>query len=239
MIDSQKIVDFHSHILPGIDDGSRSVDESCEMLHESFRQGVTTIVATSHFYAEENSPRRFVERRAEAYEKLKPHLDDKMPEILLGAEVKYFEGISRSEDVGLLKTEGTDLLLVEMPFMKWNDRVVNDVIELSYSGARIILAHVERYFQFGAEKYLPELYRSGMYIQVNAGSFVGSRFRTKKVMNMLRDGKIHLLGSDCHNMSSRPPNILSARREISKKIGDKMLDKLDEMSYYILQESST
>ncbi len=229
------MIDFHSHILPSIDDGSKDVDESVRMLRESFRQGVTEIIATPHFYAEENSPKTFLKRRARAYEELKPHLSDDMPRVFLGAEVKYFEGISRSDDVGLLKTEGTDLLLVEMPFMKWNDRVVNDVIELSYGSATIILAHVERYFQFGAEKYLPDMVRSGMLVQVNAGSFIGGMFRTRKVMNMLKNGKVDLLGSDCHNMSTRPPNILSARKEISKKIGNNMLDKLDEKGYYILQ----
>ncbi len=230
------MIDFHSHILPGIDDGSKSVEESCRMLRESFLQGVSHIISTSHFYAEDNSPKKFLERRAEAFEKLKPSLDADMPEIILGAEVKYFEGISRADDVELLKIEGTNLILVEMPFMTWNQRVVNDVLELnSSSHTRVILAHVERYFDFGAKKYLPEFRENGVLIQVNAGSFVGGRFSTRKVMKMLRDDEIDVLGSDCHNMSSRPPNLLSARKEISKKIGDNMLDKLDEKAYYIMR----
>ncbi len=230
------MIDFHSHILPGIDDGSKSVEESCKMLRESFLQGVTHIIATPHFYAEENSPKRFLERRTRAYEKLKPSLDADMPEILLGAEVKYFEGISRADDVELLKIEGTNLILVEMPFMTWNQRVVNEVLELnSNSSTRVILAHIERYFGFGAKKFLPEIYDNNLIIQSNAGSFIGSAFSTRKVMKMLKDGRIDILGSDCHNMTSRKPNISAARKEISKKISDNMLDKLDEKAYYIMQ----
>ncbi len=226
------MIDFHSHILPEMDDGSKSVEESCKMLRESFLQGVSQIVATPHFYAEDNSPKRFLERRKESFEKLKPSLDSDMPEIFLGAEVKYFEGISRADDVGLLKTEGTDLLLIEMPFMTWNQRMVNDVVELTYQRhTKVIIAHVERYFRFGAEKFLPEFYRNDILIQANAESFIGGKFVTRKVMNMLKDGRIHLLGSDCHNMGRRPPLLGDARKEISKRIGNNMLDKLDEKAY--------
>lgn len=228
------MIDFHSHILPGMDDGSHSVDESRKMLHESFHQGVTQIVATPHFYAEDNSPKRFLERRRHSFEKLEPSLDSNMPEILLGAEVKYFEGISRADDVELLKIEGTKLILIEMPFMTWNQRIVNEVCELVSSRTKVIIAHVERYFRYGAEKYLEDFYRNGILIQANAESFIGGKFATRKVMNMLRDGKIDLLGSDCHNMSSRVPNLLEARKEISKRIGDNVLDKLDEKAYNIL-----
>ncbi|MCD8107753.1 MAG: capsular polysaccharide biosynthesis protein [Oscillospiraceae bacterium] len=226
------MIDFHSHILPGIDDGSKSVEESCQMLRTSFLQGVSQIVATPHFYAEDNSPKRFLERRRRAFEKLEPHLDSDMPEIFLGAEVKYFEGISRAEDVGLLKIEGTPLILIEMPFMTWNQRMVSEVVELaSARRTKVIIAHVERYFRFGAERFLPEFYKNGILIQANAESFVGGYFATRKVMNMLKDGRIDILGSDCHNMTSRPPLMGDARKEISKRIGDNMLDKLDEKAY--------
>ncbi len=226
------MIDFHSHILPGIDDGSKSVEESCQMLRVSFLQGVSQIVATPHFYAEDNSPKRFLERRRRSFEKLEPHLDSDMPEIFLGAEVKYFEGISRAEDVGLLKIEDTPLILIEMPFMTWNQRMVSEVVELSSARrTKVIIAHVERYFRFGAEKFLPEFYKNGILIQANAESFVGGYFATRKVMNMLKDGRIDILGSDCHNMTSRPPLMGDARKEISKRIGDNMLDKLDEKAY--------
>lgn len=229
------MVDIHSHILPEIDDGSKSVSESVSLLHESYSQGVTHIVATPHFYAEDGSPKEFLKRRDASFEKLKPYLDGDMPKILFGAEVKYFEGISRNPDVELLKTEGTDLILVEMPFMNWSDRIVSEVCEL-HSGqhTRVIIAHIERYFGFGAKKYLPELLRSGMLIQSNADSFIGSRFRTHRLMNMLYSGEIQLLGSDCHNMTSRPPRLGEASKAIVKRLGKKALDKAETLAYDIL-----
>ena len=110
------MIDFHSHILPGIDDGSQSVEMSLEMLGALKAQGAGVVCATSHFYATERSPERYLYRRQEAFEKLKPQLPEDAPEILLGAEVLYFPGISRMEALPSLCLEGTNLLLLEMPF---------------------------------------------------------------------------------------------------------------------------
>ena len=93
------MIDFHSHILPGIDDGSRNVKMSLGMIEELSRQGVDTICATSHFYVTQRTPEHFLERRQEAYELLEPVLPDNAPRILLGAEVLYFPGISRLESL--------------------------------------------------------------------------------------------------------------------------------------------
>lgn len=232
------MIDIHSHILPEMDDGAKNVEESVKLLRESFSQGVTHIAATSHFYAEDNSPREFVKRRERAYERLKPHLDENMPEIFLGAEVKYFEGISRSDDTELLKIEGTNLILVEMPFMDWNPRIVSEVCELQCQrDTQVVLAHIERYFRFGAKEYIPEMIRCGMFIQSNAESFVERSFARRGLLKMLSRGDIHVLGSDCHNMKSRPPLLLQARKEITEKIGKEVLDKVDALMYNVLSRN--
>ena len=66
------MLDFHSHFLPKMDDGSKSTEMSMEMLRSSRKQGVTTIVSTSHFYGTDESPERFLRRRQHAFEKLRP-----------------------------------------------------------------------------------------------------------------------------------------------------------------------
>lgn len=81
------MIDLHTHILPGMDDGSRDVLESLAMLEASAAQGVGLVAATPHFYAEENSPERFLSRRAEAAQRLRAALRPGLPEIRLGAEV--------------------------------------------------------------------------------------------------------------------------------------------------------
>ena len=79
------MIDLHSHILPQMDDGSRSVDESLQMLAALAAQGVTDVAATPHFYASENSPERFLARRRHAWQRLAPHLTASLPTVHLGA----------------------------------------------------------------------------------------------------------------------------------------------------------
>ncbi len=201
----QQILDFHTHILPGMDDGSRSIEESLSILREECRQGVKTAVLTPHFYAFQNSPGQFLKRREEAWNRLKPHLED-MPSLLLGAEVHYFEGICRTEDLGTLCVEGTDLLLLEMPMCRWTTRMVDDVIELNERGdLKIVLAHVERYLAMQPFKTFERLLSFGILFQSNVSFFADWKTR-HKAMSMLKRDQIHLLGSDCHSMGSRRPN---------------------------------
>ena len=87
-----RIIDFHSHILPGIDDGSKNLEQSLEMMRRSARQGVDTMVATPHFYAHHDDPERFLKRRAEAERSLREAMaaESGLPELAIGAEVYYF-----------------------------------------------------------------------------------------------------------------------------------------------------
>ena len=88
-------IDWHSHILPGIDDGSRNVEESISLLNSQMAQGVKVAIATPHFYANDESVESFVDKRSKAFELLKAEVPETSLEIRLGAEVKYYEGISR------------------------------------------------------------------------------------------------------------------------------------------------
>ena len=140
------VIDFHSHILPGVDDGSRNTEESLAMLHLAGKQGVDLMISTSHFYARHDRPEKFLRRRNDAYKRLKNAIDashreekktgdyqKKMPDIILGAEVAYFNGISKAEEIRQLTIEGTDLLLLEMPFCKWTESIMEDVEDLVYN----------------------------------------------------------------------------------------------------------
>ena len=84
------LIDFHSHIRPGIDDGARSPDESLKMLELMAAQGVSKVVSTSHFYPERESPESFLSRRAKAVGRLRTVMRDGLPDVYLGAEVAYF-----------------------------------------------------------------------------------------------------------------------------------------------------
>ena len=166
------MIDWHSHILPAMDDGSRDVEESLEMLAQLSEQGVDTVVATPHFFANDESVQRFLERRAKSYEELAERIGEGLPRIVLGAEVKYYPGISQMEHLKDLRIEGTKLILLEMPFSKWTEYTVRELVTLATSGdSRIILAHMERYLPFQSARVWERLYAGGLIMQVNASFF--------------------------------------------------------------------
>lgn len=213
------MLDFHSHILPCIDDGSQSIAESLQLLGALKKQGVHKVIATPHFYAHRESPRQFLQRRKESKSLLEEADLQGFPNIVLGAEVLYFDGISRSEELSTLKIEGTDLLLIEMPFSAWGKNCINEVLSINdREDSTIVLAHVERYLSLQTKDIFAELVKQGVKMQVNAEFLL--KWNTKRrALNMIRNGMVHFLGSDCHNMTKRPPHIGEAMGYIQKKLG--------------------
>lgn len=220
------ITDFHSHILPGIDDGSRSVEESLGMLRMEARQGVRRIVATPHFYPQQNSPAEFLERRAESARVLQEALaqEPPLPQIHLGAEVYFFQGISDCEQLRELTIEKNSYILIEMPMPPWSDRMYRELQDIHYKqGLNPIVAHVDRYIRpFKTYDIPSRLAELPVLVQANA-SFFRDRFTRSMAMRMLRQGQIHLLGSDCHNLTTRVPNLDQAVQLIEKQLGKEAL----------------
>jgi len=228
------MIDFHSHILPGIDDGSKSVEQSLEMLRALGAQGIKVVVATPHFYANDESVSLFLERRSAAYEKLREAMDDTMPTVLLGAEVRFYPGIENLADIDKLCIEGTDVLLLEMPFLKWSDFIVREVIKVStFRNLTLVLAHIDRYLSFQDKGTWKRLLESDVLMQANAGSF-GRMFTGAKMMKMLRLGAVQLIGTDCHNMDDRAPNMDTASEKIIKKLGEDFMVKFTEQGHKLL-----
>lgn len=224
------MTDFHTHILPAVDDGSKSVEASLEMLRMERQQGIDRVVLTPHFYANHDSPERFLHRRDRAIARLRDALQDSPAdvELRLGAEVYYFDGMSDCEHLRELAIEGTDLLLVEMPFEKWTARMYRELDGISSkSGLTPVIAHIDRYISRSDYKEIFErLSEFPVYIQANADFFTG--FFTKKLaLRLLSEKKIHFLGSDCHNTDRRPPNYSSALSIIEKNLGEIALKHLN------------
>ena len=232
------MIDWHSHVLPQMDDGSKSVEESLTMLKMQSEQGVDTVIATPHFYANDESVESFLQRRREAYEKIEPSLSEELPRVLLGAEVAYYSGISRMEDLSKLCIEGTKLLLLEMPFSKWTDYVIKEVRELALQRrVVIILAHIERYLGFQSVSVFEKLLECGVIMQVNASFFC--RFSTKRnAIKLLNSGIVRLVGSDAHNLSVRPPKLFEAYRYIEKNLSKYFIWNMEEYGKNLLTKYS-
>lgn len=231
---SGRIIDFHSHILPNIDDGSSSVEESLRMIDASARQGVCAIVLTPHFYADRDNPSHFLKKRTLALKTLRESMSSKFPILLAGAEVQYFAGITSMDELRDMYIDKTDLLLLEMPFKRWSARVINDVLELnSRCDCRVVIAHIERYISEQQSGVYEELLRNNVLIQSNASFFVDRRTR-RKALKWLENGYIHLLGSDSHNMTSRPPELGECLQIIREKSGNETAERVLSNGFSLL-----
>ena len=229
------MIDWHSHVLPALDDGSRSVDESLALLKMLSEQGVDTVIATPHFYADRESLSSFLERREGSYKILRDALAEGMPRILLGAEVSYYSGISRLEGLSRLCIEGTDILLLEMPFLKWTESVVREVeLMLTSTSYTVVLAHIERYFDMRNGEAIERLLSRGALAQSNAGFFCRKGTR-RLALKLLRSGTVSLIGSDTHSVEQRPPRIDEACEIIEKKLGNEYIEKINRLGYSLLE----
>ena len=200
------LTDHHCHILPGIDDGSESVDTSLQMIKTMKEQGVERIVATSHFYAHrEKSVSSFIEKRKNAYDKL-VQADPANSGIILGAEVAVEHGISKLEGIEKLCITGTKYMLLEFQYTKFSHWMLEEVNNIAYDyGITPVLAHIHRYLEYYSKSEIEEVLRTEAVLQFNNEAF--ESFKEKRfVKSLIKDGYPYVFGSDSHNMNGRKPN---------------------------------
>lgn len=196
------------------------------LLEELTRQGVHTVVATPHFYASEDKPEAFLQRREEALQQVST-LQGDHPRIIPGAEVAYFDGMENSDLLQQLQIGTSGLLLVEMPFCPWTERIIQQICNLQlHLGLTPVLAHVNRYRRRDQlPRHMEKLLGSGILFQCNTEAFLSPVSRGW-ALKQLAAGRIHFLGSDTHNLTTRPPKLQQAARVIIKKLGADSLAEL-------------
>ncbi len=197
--------EYHCHILPGIDDGSDSAETSLGMISMMQEQGVSRIVATPHFYAHrEKSVARFLEKRQAAFEKIK--VQSPVKHIRLGAEVAIEHGISELPGIEKLAFEGTDLILLELPYREYAPWMSEEIYNISAEfHLRVILAHVHRYLEYYSKSEMQTILSSNVILQANNEAFASWKER-RLVKSLLAEGKLLVFGSDAHNLGRRRPN---------------------------------
>lgn len=240
------MIDFHSHVLAGVDDGSRDIQTSIAILETSISQGVDCMLATPHFYAERDRVESFLEKRARAKEQLdqeiaKLGLESRVPKLFVSSEVAYYPGISESKVIDKLTLEGTNVLLLEMPFGDWRSSHIDDVYGLCEKrGFKVVLAHLERFMTRQNKKLIDEVFDMceslPLYVQINAGPLTDWK-QSRKLIKLFASGKAHFLGSDCHGMHRRPPNMGEGIAVLQKKLGSDFIETLDENNISFLREA--
>lgn len=233
------LIDFHSHILPGIDDGSKSLEMSIQMLRMEAQQGVERVIATPHFYPQYDTPERFLRRRGDAEVTLREEMQKHtgLPALSVGAEVYYFPGISDSEVISELTIDQKRCILIEMPTSSWTEAMYRELEGIYVKRGLIpIVAHIDRYIgRFHNRGILKRLEHMPVLIQANAEFFL-EKNTTSMALRMLKKDGIHLLGSDCHDLSSRKPNLQGALELINRRLGRDAMEGILSYQQNVLAE---
>ncbi len=227
------MVDIHLHILPGVDDGPRTLDESLRLAEELVSQGVRKAAATPHWGR--LSRYSSLEEIKEGFLRVKESLEKAgIPlELCLGFEI--FLNLETLEDIKKLGRQlglsQTSYFLVEFPFQfiypNW-DYLLSSIKDM---GLRPIIAHPERYsYILTRPSILEEMVSMGALAQVNAESLVGVYGKEIKRFsrNCIKDGLCHLVASDAHGLSGRPPYISEAKGELEGILGEEELREIFE-----------
>lgn len=225
-----EFTDIHSHILPGLDDGAKSLDETRGMLQIAYQEGVRRIIATPHFFSREKSAS--LEKIVETVVYIRGKLKEwELPiELYPGNEIYYqSETMDLLEEGRVCSMAGGRYVLVEFHPSEDFSYIRDGLWKLLSRGYYPILAHAERYECLFAQKdRLEELKKQGIYIQVNASSFQRGMFseRTKRSGYLLKRGLVDFVSTDAHGVEHRSPRIKECYHFICKKAGEETAEKL-------------
>lgn len=217
-----------------MDDGARDLEMARGMLKMAAEQGVERVMATPHFYWGHDTVESFLKDRERCYAQLQPHLDG-LPEVRLGAEVLLREHVS-SQDLRPLCLEGTDVLLVELPFMAPPGWLVEELENITYNHrVTIMLAHLDRYMPwYSASKLEPLLELPDVIVQLNAES-IADRGYFRLLRKWLPDYPRLVLGSDMHDLTHRAPQMAEAVSRLQKKrLGREWLERIEQTTDELL-----
>ena len=212
---SLKLIDFHTHILPGADHGSDSVETTKAQLELLQGRGVEKAVATPHFYPQRDSVGSFLERRERSVKKLASLNISGRPEIYLGAEVLVCPGLDHMPELSKLCIKGTDVILLEMPFSSWREEHIEAVARIARTGLVPVMAHIDRYHTRDVERLLNEC---NVLCQIN-GETMGSAKGKKRADSICRRLTVAAVGSDIHGADKSAVKRLSVLASRLEKKG--------------------
>lgn len=223
------LTEYHCHILPGIDDGSKSVDTSLKMIKMMKAQGVGRIVATPHFYAHrEKSVEDYLKKRQEAFESIKDSME--IQNVYLGAEVAVEYGISEIVGIEKLAIAGTRIILLELPYRHYEKWMSEEIYNISAEyKLKVMIAHVHRYLPYYSRDEMETILSENYILQINNEAF--SNWAEKRFAKKVMAEYTHFaFGSDAHDLTDRKPNwdllqkkIESEKIEISNGILDRYI----------------
>lgn len=222
--------DIHCHLLPGVDDGAKDIEEALKMISKAYEDGTRFIVATPHYRLGKNN---FLSKDLK---ELKDKLIEaaigigKGIEIILGNELMYSsELITALRQKDALTIDNTRYILLEFMLSSSYQEIRNGLNQCIYAGYIPILAHTERYqCLFNNPHLVGDLVHMGSYIQMNSSCLKGGITDAKASFahKLIKKEWVHFIASDAHGIIERLPSLKNAAGILRKKYGEDMVKQL-------------
>lgn len=222
------MLDIHSHILPSVDDGAKTIEDSLSILEAMYTQGITDVIATPHFYPHENNLEDYIKTTQEAMLKLREStVNKKIPNIYLGCEILYYNGLSKASSLKNFTINDSNYLLLELNPYSIDKTVLNEILYLREERGIIpIIAHIERYHKSRKYKALIKFIKeNNILTQVNSTSFFTKDY-LKTLKKLFAADVVTFIATDSHSMQKRPPLLSHALEKISAEYGNEIKEKL-------------
>lgn len=212
-------IDFHSHFLHNIDDGALDLDMAVDMLKCSAQAGTQYILCTPHCNAGEQDFASLCAKRDNLISEIEIKLKEgkiAYPCIIPGFEVDFqCLKYAKDDDLKRLCIRNTSYMLVEMPYTEWDSRMFEILYSLTLKGIKPVMAHIDRYYRMTGDSVF-NIFELDVDFQLNCSAFTtiyGRNFLKK----IIKSGRRCVVGTDMHNLTSRPCNIKEAYNSATKK----------------------
>lgn len=240
------MIDIHSHIVFDVDDGPKTIEDSRALLEESYRQGVRTIISTSHRRKGMfETPEAKIEENFKQVQELAKEIADDLT-ILYGAEIYYTSDILDKLEQGKIpRLADSQYALIEFSMITPYKEIHTALSNVLRLGVTPVVAHIERYHCLeNDEKKVRDLINMGCYTQINSSSVLKTKlfgdtykFMKKRAQFFLEKDLVHFVASDMHNLNPRPPYMQEAYQIISKKYGESHAEQLFRKNQELLLRS--
>ncbi|ALD71557.1 tyrosine protein phosphatase [Streptococcus gordonii] len=240
------MIDIHSHIVFDVDDGPKTIEDSRALLEESYRQGVRTIISTSHRRKGMfETPEAKIEENFKQVQELAKEIADDLT-ILYGAEIYYTSDIlDKLEQGEIPRLADSQYALIEFSMITPYKEIHTALSNVLRLGVTPVVAHIERYHCLeNDEKKVRDLINMGCYTQINSSSVLKPKlfgdtykFMKKRAQFFLEKDLVHFVASDMHNLDPRPPYMQEAYQIISKKYGESHAEQLFRKNQELLLRS--
>ena len=225
------MIDIHSHLIYGVDDGSKTIEDSIEMLKSLYNSGVSDIIFTPHYIAETNYVSTKLEN-IKLYKKIQTELKNNNIDIniYLGNEIYIDKNIlDNIKENKICTLNNSEYVLVELPMSGIFPDYIDIINNLINEGCKVILAHPERYVSFQKDfSKMTELAELGVYFQCNIGSILGEYGKEAKkcIKTILKAKLIDFIGTDIHKCKYDYSYIEKAKNKFKKYLSNEEIDNI-------------